>query len=410
MRRSNRARWAGFALSAWALAAASCAGSLAGPDDGEGGGDGDGGDGGGGDVGGGAAGGADERGGDGQGGRAGGGGTANAAGGAVAGGVGGLAAGGRGGAGGSANAAGAGGAPGFVEPPGPELHGQEVFVAVGGASSISVSADTGKTWRGGRGAEIGSAGEDAGALFQVAYGNGLFVAVGGGVGIGRAMVTRDGVAWKETRFLQNRVSGVAFGNGMFMATGADGLYTSTDGVAWQRVAGQTHERGRLELMAYGEGTFVAVGRCGSWAATRDGGRTFDNGACQDGMPETRGDLGGVAFGNHRFVAVGAQTLVSSDLGKTWQRQPALGPAVTFGNGQFVVIRMLPNEVYFSVDGVAWSKRPSNQYHSASLCFGNNVFLASHGDWLRSTDGFTWSKAANPPNFSPLFCAYGKLLQ
>jgi len=56
----------------------------------------------------------------------------------------------------------------------------------------------------------------------------------------------------------NNLNGVAYGNGIFVAVGGGGtILTSRDGVSWIRQTSPTSER--LESVTYGNGTFVAVG-------------------------------------------------------------------------------------------------------------------------------------------------------
>ncbi len=64
-------------------------------------------------------------------------------------------------------------------------------------------------------------------LFGVAYGNGLFVAVGGYVSLlssaGVILTSRDGVSWtKRTSGTGSLLYGVAYGNGTFVAVGDRG--------------------------------------------------------------------------------------------------------------------------------------------------------------------------------------------
>jgi hypothetical protein len=55
------------------------------------------------------------------------------------------------------------------------------------------------------------------SLEGVAYGNGLFVAVGDG---GTILTSRDGVSWtRRTSGTSNQLEGVAYGNGTFVAVG-----------------------------------------------------------------------------------------------------------------------------------------------------------------------------------------------
>ncbi|MEK5479671.1 hypothetical protein NYE70_22485 [Paenibacillus sp. FSL R5-0407] len=70
-------------------------------------------------------------------------------------------------------------------------------------------------------------------LFDVAYGNGVYVAVGGDGAIVRS---EDSEKWYiVSSGVTNRILSVTFGNGMFVAVGDQNLLlTSTDGVKWSK--------------------------------------------------------------------------------------------------------------------------------------------------------------------------------
>jgi hypothetical protein len=111
-------------------------------------------------------------------------------------------------------------------------------------------------------------------IYGVAYGGGMFVAVGGGsVGKGGLiMYSTDGISWTEvsnTTFIgtnhisavDNDIYGVVWGGDRFVAVGAYGKAAySTDGKNWTAVSktgfGSSEHFGGI---AYGDGTFVAVG-------------------------------------------------------------------------------------------------------------------------------------------------------
>jgi hypothetical protein len=101
-------------------------------------------------------------------------------------------------------------------------------------------------------------------IHGVAYGNGMFVAVGNN---GKLATSSNGITWTQrtsgfdTSFIYN----VAYCNGMFVAVGEDGkLATSPDGITWtQRTSG--FDITIIYAVAYGNGMFVAVGNSGKLA-------------------------------------------------------------------------------------------------------------------------------------------------
>jgi hypothetical protein len=125
----------------------------------------------------------------------------------------------------------------------------------------------------------------------------------------------------------------------------------------------------LTGVAYGDGTFVAVGEFGTALVTRDGKnwQQDDSGVLDN--------LSGVAWGNHRFVAVGdSATIVVSFNGFAWVQADAPGAAndftaVVYGKGKFVAVGRL-GQTYFSADGLHWSglalkKRTEKSSHLVS---------------------------------------------
>ncbi|GAA4400298.1 hypothetical protein GCM10023089_00330 [Quisquiliibacterium transsilvanicum] len=147
------------------------------------------------------------------------------------------------------------------------------------------------------------------AITGIACGNEVWVAVGGT----KCQVSRNGKDWEATTTpFAGAINAVAFGNGLFVAVGAAGrIYTSADGAAWTlRTSNNTDA---YHAVAFGEGRFVAVGAAGkvsvsdtptgAWAApTSLGSMTFY--AC--------------IFGNRTFVVGGSTgNLQTSPDGATW---------------------------------------------------------------------------------------------
>ena len=78
--------------------------------------------------------------------------------------------------------------------------------------------------------------DDDNVLFNVAYGLGRFIAVGGGAKIGHLLSTTDGQQWTELPQRKGRVATIAFGQGRFIA-GHDGeLLYSADGEVFEQGA------------------------------------------------------------------------------------------------------------------------------------------------------------------------------
>jgi hypothetical protein len=93
-------------------------------------------------------------------------------------------------------------------------------------------------------------------IYEVAYGNGTFVAVGD---CGTIITSPDGATWTNRSFPTDKfLYGVCYGNGVFVAVGEAGtVLTSPGGATWtSRTSGTSQS---LNGVCYGNGTFVAVG-------------------------------------------------------------------------------------------------------------------------------------------------------
>ena len=182
-------------------------------------------------------------------------------------------------------------------------YGNGMFVAVGG-DHILTSPD-GANWT----SQTSGLGAYA-MLSSVTYGNGAFVAVGYDQTFVAdsydwttnhiVLKSTDGVSWMTVQSgTTDYLKGVAFGNGIFVAVGTpyDGGYsvhTSPDGTAWQVVT--SGEGYQFDGVAYGDGSFVAFGQDGAILTSHDG----ENWTLRDAI----GSINQVTFGNSTFVAVG----------------------------------------------------------------------------------------------------------
>ena len=249
------------------------------------------------------------------------------------------------------------------------------------------------------------------AYSAVAYGNGIFVAVGPGT----ILTSSDGITWSENGsvFWDGDLYGVTYGNGLFVAVGykvspASTLsafaYVSQDGRTWSGVTlpiAQTV----LYSVAFGNGRFVAVGRGGGNGAdavhrsviltSRDG-RTW-----APAFSDASDGLYGITYCNDKFVAVGAGILTSSD-GVVWTRRVSSGVMwqsnASYGNGTYVTLT--PDGVYTSSDGITWTLGDASEFAVSLLnivAWGNDTFVAATGNQqiFTSSDGITWTVQALP---------------
>ncbi len=256
-------------------------------------------------------------------------------------------------------------------------------------------------------------------LNAVAYGNGIFVAVGSG---GTILSSPDGTTWTpQASGTSVELSGVAFGNGLFVAVGSQGsILTSPDGTMWTpRSSGKTSSLGSI---AYGNGIFVVSG-----ASTL---------TSQDGLQWTIRGWGWnwLKFGDGKFVAFaypGPPGIYESIDGITWifkPRSDGIGGYfmdIVLHNGTYVIVGLVGTfsispvpaneDIYTSPDGTNWTQT----HHSDGLLNGrsfwinginygngNIVAASSAGRIFHSPDGYGWTFAQTPSTDWLYGVAYG----
>ncbi|MBN1576953.1 MAG: hypothetical protein JW913_10390 [Chitinispirillaceae bacterium] len=171
--------------------------------------------------------------------------------------------------------------------------GNGTSVAVGTRGTIFTSTN-GKEW-----ADRSPENEPA-DFYSICNGNGLFVAVNIDATDEQKSsfyFSTDGLLWSKTEKCTSTLWQVTFGNGLFVAVGDSGtVMTSPDGARWRRQL--TGTSNRLISVAFGNNRFVAAG---------DGGtilRSPDGYAWTDCSPKVKSDFYSVTCGNDRFVAIG----------------------------------------------------------------------------------------------------------
>eukprot|EP01034_Spumella_vulgaris_P046897 gene46897-58498_t len=244
---------------------------------------------------------------------------------------------------------------------------------------------------------------------SVAYGNGRYVLVGdapldnGTTNLGftnLALTTTDGVSYSagETIHLQGGTysfNDVAFGNGTFVAVGTDAMIqTSKDGLKWNY--SQVEFGKNLRSVAFGDNKFVAVGDNGlilysyngkSWAKSTSAAIYSYN---------------SVAYANGLFVLVGPKgVLATSTDGNFWMYRSAGTNenlyGVAFGNGKWLAVGSnntmitspnaeqwtakhpatgLNGKVFKYVENIVW-ENPSSQTSEnlVGIAYGNDLFFA-----------------------------------
>ena len=243
-------------------------------------------------------------------------------------------------------------------------------------------------------------------LTDIAYGNGAYVAVGGGFALpsGSGSVGSGSIVRSSGRLpfesqaspVEALLCRVLFADGLFHCVGYSGtILRSTNGTQWVQRTSATGNH--LRSLCHGNGLWVAVGDNGTVVTSPNGlvwtlrfsgvGPTF---------------LNGVAYGSNTFVAVGGQgTVITSSTAADWTVQFADTTDtffdITFGNGQFVAVGA-NGVVMTSADGVNWitgDSGTSSGLHGVAFANGTFVAAGSPNDCcygnvlLDSTNGLAW---------------------
>lgn len=303
-------------------------------------------------------------------------------------------------------------------------HAAGRYVAVGGISRtedgvlvpdadrvLIVSSEDGTNWRR---AELEPR---EGTLFDVAYGNGSFVAVGGrSIGLtGRQPImlrSQDGVRWSPVEseaaiFWRSLV----FGNGHFLALGLQSaaprfaIARSVDGITWEEVAEANFWATGL---AFGDGTFIVHGDAGTVGVSTDG-----ESWSRVTIPLLN-SVTDVSYLDGRFVAsghhdccfgeipewIGYFTATSTD-GSSWETASKSTRVAFFaqasGNGSYVATSL--SALYTSGDLTSWNRTydvEESQRWRTDVLFGGGRFVAVGREEIAiSEDGRSWRSVAIP---------------
>ena len=313
------------------------------------------------------------------------------------------------------------------------VFGNTGFVAIGGRGGIYASPDGTSLW-------VSRTLQTSRSYRGVAHDGATFCAVGIN---GALSSSPDGVNWTPRTPPDPNAYffwfSVTHANGLFVATGiSDSIMTSPDCVNWTVRNPITplvpdDATGSLTDIAYGNGTFVAIGETVT-SPTQTDARIFTS---PDGINWTPRNTGlpsvsspgyataVVAYGNGQFVAQltennsGEFIIITSPDGVTWTRQTV--PPVfdqnniegfldmIYANGEFVGVG---DRIWTSLDGVNWALRfdypvPPNFFFTG-VAFGDNRFVAVgiNGQIYASDDALSWSPqtSATAHNLFGVTCA------
>lgn len=190
---------------------------------------------------------------------------------------------------------------------------------------------------------------------SITFGNGKFVAVASDSN--SAAYSTNATTWTAATLPSSAPwSSVAYGNGKFVAiagSNSNKAAYSTDGISW--TAATLPSSGNWSSVVYGGGKFVAV-------STSDGVTRSYGAYSEDGISWTSTSIpnsfSSVAYGKGTFVAVGDSGAAAYSLnGESWitatMPSSANWSSVTYGDGKFVAVAYGSNEVAYSTDGITW---------------------------------------------------------
>ena len=244
--------------------------------------------------------------------------------------------------------------------------------------------------------------QNSNLIYDVIYANNMFVGVGEN-GCIRYSNYNDLVAtyesgstisinddtWTEITVGDRDFKGIAYGNGTFVAIGDGGtLAYSNDGVTWtnKTIFGGN---GSFETICYGNGKFAALGN-GTINAYSEDGITWSTN--QNLSISATDIIYDVIYANNKYVAVGTNgVILYSEDAITWnagvsENMRGLN-SITYGNGKFVAVG--GGVILYSEDGINWTVVAGVEVSTYIVEYANNTFV-TYPTIFTSEDGINWS--------------------
>ena len=292
-----------------------------------------------------------------------------------------------------------------------------LFVAVGYGGRRIISHD-GFSWENDqRWSDEAKDNDDV--LFNVAFGAGCFIAVGGGSQVGHIISTRDGREWRSLQDVKGRVATVAFGHGRFVAGhDAELMYSSTGEkfeygprLDWK---GSVHARRSACGDTEAGFRFVIIGDVDLWLEKK---RVSWRGVTSDGTRWEHTALDApaardIAYGAGHFVVVGPNGLIeSSHDGQAWERHDT-GAMEDFSRVVWTGTRFLVSGgqvAWSSPDALTWMRL--SRAIPCQIAWAREGFLGlglSWGGQIHLTRDFAeWKRVTLPPGPSLNAVAFGE---
>ena len=267
------------------------------------------------------------------------------------------------------------------------------------------------------------------AIHDIAYGNGMFVAV---TSNGEIVYSNDGISWAVAgEFKGNTLYSIAYGGNRFVAGGSRGiLLYSDDGINWTKLPDSPFEipYGVKEI-AYAGGRFFAGTYGGDIPYSNEMAYSDDGINWTAFTPPPRYGIRNITYGGGRFVATSVwNTILYSNDGIHWTdiniREVApqvrfgytyngsIGD-ITYGDDKFVAVGSYIDNmsiatggrIVISSDGINWSGVSSGVLDNIfvgekginNIAYGGNRFVAAGDKYViaYSDDGINWTASASP---------------
>jgi hypothetical protein len=314
------------------------------------------------------------------------------------------------------------------------------YWSVGEGGTLAKSTD-GRTWSQVNSRITGfNSGSYYGEITAAAFGNDLFVCVGGGY----SLVSPDGVSWTNAGFAPPYLyqRDLVFGAGRFVAVGVPlnvdsrAIAISTNGIDW--IGHQAPwSRPDFARVTFTGGKFIAAGPGGQLAVSTNGldwsysqghpweypvtGTACGNGkyllgsydgalfTSQDGLTWTSNYLAearslyDLVFAHGKFVGVGLDTnsqqkLFISEDGMNWRSRESPGLRLALHNGIFVAPAFL--RLWSSTDGENFIEHHTGFAHTVNaMTFGRDTFILG--------GGFRTIVQSAPVSFTPTLSYAGR---
>ena len=204
---------------------------------------------------------------------------------------------------------------------------------------------------------------------------------------------------------------VAYGNGLFIAVGRHYLpltnVISIDGYSWKPLA--IPVTNPLATISFVNDRFVAGGEGGTLCDSIDG-TNWTTHTVAPGL-----SIGAITYGNGQYVAAGVGAIYTSTDLETWTYRAGtnvIWRSLAFGNGMFVAGGVVLAEktgipILRSMDGLNWEPASSYPPYLFDLAFGRGVFVAAANNGIvTSTNGMDWVLRQSRPFPTAQTVAFG----